>query len=162
LERLQVPDLDGRVPAPGGHVAVVGAEGHAPDITHMAFQLLPYFARLGIPNLHRMPRFDGAGRRDTPAVGADGPEGTATGIKWDREQRLLSGHVPDPELGIRSASRKKPAVGAKGQTRYRGPMRLEGMGFLSGRRVVDADPGTLAEGEEPAVRAERDRVSQTG
>src|SRR6516162_3550668 len=36
--RLQVPDLDGRVPTPGGQVAAVRAEGHLPDVIHMALQ----------------------------------------------------------------------------------------------------------------------------
>src|SRR5713226_2767804 len=104
-------------------------------MTPVAPQQLPYCARLGVPDLHRVLSFDGAGRRDEPAVGADGDADIGTGIVWDRKHRLLSGHVPDLEPGIGSAGRKKPAVGAKGQTRYRGPGRPEGTGLLSGRRV---------------------------
>ena len=115
---------------------------------------LQYRARLGVPDLHRVLSFDGAGRRDEPAVGADGDAGIA-GIVWDRKDRLLSGHVPDLEGGIGSAGRKKPAVGAEGQTRYRSRGRLEGMDLLSGLRVVDGDPGYLADGEELAVWAKR-------
>src|SRR5262249_37578260 len=38
---LQVPNLHGRVPTPGGQVAAIGAEGYLPDIIHMAFQRAP-------------------------------------------------------------------------------------------------------------------------
>src|SRR5206468_309238 len=75
----------------------------------------------------------------------------------DLKAILVSGHVPDLDGGVRSTGRNKPTVvGAEGHTRYRvwGP--LEGVGLLPGGWVVDGNPVWLADGEEPAVRAERD------
>src|SRR5712692_5410733 len=81
----------------------------------------------------------------------------------DLKERLLPGHVPDLESRIGSAGRiKAPAVGAEGQTRHRGRGLLEGMDLLAGVRVVESDPVYLADGEEPAVRAERDTAHPLG
>src|SRR5438128_4465660 len=133
LGRLQIPGLHGGVPAPGGQIAVVGAESHLPDITSVALQRAQFRVRLGVPDLHGVATLEGARRRDASAVGADGDGGVGVGMVSDLKERLLSGRVPDFEGGIRSAGRRKSAAGVEGQTRYRGRGGLKGTDILSGR-----------------------------